>query len=94
MPDVKGWLFLKIQKKPTAGINFQKASLFVSIPKKIVRRATQRNRIKRLIREAFRQEDRLDPEKAYFFRVMQPPGELSLKEVKVSMNQLISFLKS
>ena len=93
------WLSLKIQEQlvpalPVPACRPGKGSrgtplLFVSIPKKTVRLATQRNRLKRLVREAFRIENRLDPGKAYFFRVMQNPGDLGLKEVKKEMSQLI-----
>jgi|GEM_PF-2875661 len=94
MSELKGWLSLKVQDKPRSGNDLHKALLLVSIPKKIVRLATRRNRLKRLLREAFRKESRLEPEKAYLFRVMQNPGDLGLKETKNIMNGLISSLNS
>ena len=95
------WLSLKIQDKPKSGKKavgaisatadrHQLPLLVVSVPKKIVRLATQRNRIKRLIREAFRKEDHLDVGKMYFFRVMQYPGDIGLKEVQDLMDRLIT----
>ena len=90
MSEAKGWLSLKIQDRPESRKNFQQALLLISIPKKIVHLATQRNRIKRLIREAFMREGRLDPGKVYLFRAAQDPGDLGLKEVQGAMKELIS----
>ena len=84
------WLSLKIQDKASwpAG-KPESPLLLISIPKKIVRLAVQRNRLKRLVREAFRKKGCLDPEKAYLFRVAQDPGVLGLKEVQEVMSQLL-----
>ena len=89
MPEVKPWLSLKVSNRLEPGNYSIKASLLVSIPKKSVRLATQRNRIKRLIREVFRNKSGLDPEKVYAFRVNQYPGDIGLKEAEKIMNQAI-----
>ena len=86
MIDVKDWLSLKIQKSVIPGRSF---NLFISVPKKIVHLATERNRIKRLVREAFRKESSLDSGKTYAFRVMNKPGAIGLNDVKNTMNQLL-----
>ena len=89
MLHAERWLALKIQNQPKSGNDFQKASLLMSVPKKRVALAVRRNRIKRLIREAFRRADRLDPTKIYFFRVMKNPGPVEFKDVKDAMRLLI-----
>ena len=88
-PEVSGWLSLKISNKPGPESQPQKASLLVSIPKKTVRLATRRNRLKRLIREAFRNEALVRREKIYEFRVLQNPGDPGFDETKEMVKNLI-----
>ena len=99
MPETRDWLCLEVQNPQRLGQDFPvRAGLkagftfIISIPKKIVRLATQRNRIKRLIREAWRQEKHLDSKRIYFFRVKHNPGNLNLKKVQKEINQLIRLI--
>ena len=89
MLEAKGWLSLRVSIKPESGNHSSKASPLISIPKKIVRLATQRNRIKRLIREAFRKEVLIDQKKLYGFRVMRKPRDPGLKEVQEIIAKLL-----
>ena len=94
------WLSLKIEDKPIAGNDFvvgaglkPAPTLLISIPKKTVRLATRRNRLKRLIREAFRKKSGLEPGKTYLFQVTQDPGDLGLKNAQEAMNRLLGESK-
>ena len=93
------WLSLKIQDKlkfgndSVVGAGLKHApTLLISVPKKIVHLAVQRNRLKRLIREAFRKAvgagfKPAHTGKTYLFRVTEDPGDLGLKEVQEAMSQ-------
>ena len=96
------WLSLKIQDKPKSAspilgrairaelpASHEAPLLLVSVPKKIVRLAVHRNRLKRLIRESFRKQERLNLKKAYLFRVLQDPGDLGLKQAQEAMSRLL-----
>ena len=85
LPRVTGWLSLKVSIKEKSV-----PVLLISVPKKIVSLATRRNRLKRLIREVFRQEAFFDQDKVYQFRVIRNPGDLGLKEVFAIMIELSS----
>ena len=60
-------------------------SLLISIPKKAVRLATHRNRLKRLIREAFRENKEVRGGNVYYFRVRVEPRDHKLKLTDVRM---------
>ena len=87
MPD-KGWLSLTVSLADSEAGETPKPSFLISIPKKIVRLAVKRNRLKRLIRVAFREEAVLGKQRSYHFRVRRQPGELGLVETK----RVIRFL--
>ncbi len=79
------WLTLKVLPK-TMG----KRAFVISIPRKIVPLATKRNRIKRLLREAIRQDPHFKLKGKFFsFRVHQFPGPVALADVK----KVIQLLK-
>jgi ribonuclease P protein component len=62
----------------------------ISVPKKAVRLATHRNRLKRLIREAFRKSTGLREDVVYGFRVRFEPGDaLKLAAVQAAMKKLL-----
>ena len=92
MPEVKGWLNLKVSDQAKPGNHSRKASLLISIPKKIVKLATRRNRLKRLVREAFRKEVAIDLDKIYQFRVVQEPNDPGFDETKDTVRHLIQTL--
>ncbi len=93
MPETEGWLSLKCQEKPRSMVSVEKASLLISIPKKVVFLATERNKIKRLIREAFRHRMSLNSKKAYLFRVVRYPGNVGLREINDAMDTAIAHSK-
>ena len=89
MPEVKGWLSLKVSDKPESGSDSLRTSLLISIPKKTVRLATQRNRLKRLIRECFRKEALTDRHRVYQFRVIKDPGDPGLDKTRDCVQALM-----
>ncbi len=75
------WLTLR-SSKADPGKNL-KRSFFVSVPKRIVKLATQRNRIKRLVREAVRKDPYFDRVGFIFeLKVTAAPKTPGLSEVK------------
>lgn len=55
----------------------------ISVPKKSVRLATQRNRIKRLIRESVRLDGLFgEADKTYLLKVQRDPGTIGLADTR------------
>ena len=61
--------------------------VFISIPKKIVRHAVKRNRIRRVLREAFRGRD-FGMGKTHVFKVTRFPESVDLAMAKKALNEL------
>lgn len=80
---------MKIQDK-TGDSPRDPNTVFISIPKKIVRLATERNRLKRLLREALRANPELKKSgKVYFLRVTQRLERPALQEVLKTLKVLM-----
>jgi ribonuclease P protein component len=77
------WLALKVVDAPSGAV-------FFSVPKKVVRLATRRNRLKRLLREAVRA--RTMPPGAHQFRVARDPGPIGLADAASAMDKLLKKL--
>ena len=89
MPPQGHWLSLRVSDKKISQGHADKHALLISIPKKNVRLATQRNRLKRLLREAVRGDDFFkDPGKVYHFKIGSPPRGLKLRDVLGSLETL------
>ncbi|HXV18494.1 MAG TPA: ribonuclease P protein component [Candidatus Omnitrophota bacterium] len=84
------WLTLKVSdplKKPQSS---PETTVFFSIPKRSVRLATDRNRLRRVLREALRTGGfKLRPGKIYSFRVIQKPGPVGLGEILRVVRELL-----
>ncbi|MCA9396640.1 MAG: ribonuclease P protein component [Candidatus Omnitrophica bacterium] len=75
---VRDWILIKEFPARTASF------IHISIPKRVARLSTRRNRMRRLIREALRLEN-LKPEPEYCWRIAVVnsfPNETKLTEVK------------
>ena len=62
---------------------------FISVPKKIVGKAVRRNRIKRVLREALRQETLPSVGQVRVFRVVRAPEVVDLKVAKQAVYELL-----
>ena len=81
------WLSLKISE--TGVLKVPNLRPVISIPKKIVRLATRRNRLRRLIREASRGDDFFGQTgQGFYFKVIENPGDVGCAEVKVLIAEL------
>ena len=82
MPAEARWLSVRVaQERPEPYL--------ISIPKSVVKLATRRNRLKRLIREVLRKDRKLpDTGRCYVFRVSRVPSEFSYGEVKKALEKL------
>ena len=82
-----GWLSLTVGSALERSLRHENRVL-ISVPKKIVPLATQRNRIKRLIREAVRQDAFCKREKLFTFKVLSPAEGMKLEAVKKMIESL------
>lgn len=83
MPPENSWFSFEVSEKDPRKTGSAKPLIFISIPKKAVHLATDRNRIKRLIREAVRENSCFkDPSKVYLFRVLKAPSKPRLSQVQ------------
>ena len=84
MPGEESWLIFKVSEKDP-----RRTTLFISVPKKVVRLSTRRNRIRRLIREAVRQDVFFSaPGIRYEFKVTAAPQGPGLEEVKAMIKKI------
>ena len=89
MPPEDSWLSFEVSEKDPRKTRSAKPSIFISIPKKAVHLATDRNRIKRLIREASREYlGLMDQHKVYLFRVLKAPLKPSLRQVQELLKKM------
>jgi ribonuclease P protein component len=78
------WLSLTLSERPARPL------FLISIPKKIVRKAVRRNRIRRVLREALRQEPVSSPgAKTHVFKVLRSPENVSLHVAKQAIHELL-----
>ena len=81
------WLSLTVFEGRTSKKDAPRSPYFISVPKKIVRQAVRRNRIKRVLREALRGEHFLSG-KMHVFRVSRAPEIVNLKIAKQAVHEL------
>lgn len=79
--------WLSVKMVPAADARSSKAH--ISIPKKVVRLATRRNRLKRLLREALRESGRPAAHEAavFYLRVHRSPAGPTLAEARAALAQ-------
>lgn len=88
MPSQDRWLSLQLIDKKEDHKNL-KSNFFISVPKKIVPKAHDRNKIKRLVREAARLSDSfLEKGKICRLRVVKNPVRPTLKVVQAELGLL------
>ena len=62
----------------------------ISIPKKVIRLAVRRNRIKRVLREALRNKVFFEKNKIYVFKVLRSPEKVNLESARLAIHELFS----
>ena len=83
------WLVLKVSEEKRPQSTVRKAPFLISIPKKVVRLAVRRNRIKRVLREALKDRPFLGRNKVYVFKVMRFPKKVSLESARLAVHELL-----
>ena len=91
MPANDNWLTLKVSHSSLSKPQESKeAVLMISVPKRIVKLAVHRNRLRRLIREATRNKDVFrESNKVYHFYVQKAPANASLGSVQKMIQELL-----
>ena len=82
------WLSLTVSEGKSPKATPRQRLFHISVPKKIVRQAVRRNRIKRVLREALRLET-LSNGKVHLFRVLRMPQSVDLKDAKKAVHELL-----
>ena len=83
------WLSLTVSEAKNPKMSAAKGLFFISVPKKIVNRAVRRNRIKRILREALREEPCLSAGKVHLFRVLRQPEVANVAMAKKAVYELL-----
>lgn len=80
---------MKIREKKNFTDRSEKPQVLISVPKRIVRLATARNRLKRMIREAVREDIFFkDRQKIYCLYVLKNIERLKTQDVRKSLEAL------
>ncbi|GEM_PF-2125965 len=87
MPEEPIWLAVTLVRADTPGLPGGRGPL-ISIPKKTVRLATKRNRIRRVLREAIRGLE-APTGHVFRFRVTASPAEPSLESAKSELKNAL-----
>ena len=66
--------------------------MIISVPKKVVPKAVQRNRWRRLIREVVRGNGFFDRDKLFVFKITRHFKGIKLENVRKEINELIGDL--
>ena len=83
------WLSLTVSEFHSPKFGVPGPLVFISIPKKIVKQAVQRNRIKRVLREALRREKPLTEAKKHVFKVLRSPENVDLNVARQAVHELL-----
>ena len=83
------WLALTVSGTTVPAKHVKRPPYFISIPKKIVKQAVRRNRLRRVLREALRGRSILDGNKRLVFRVLRAPEDVGLGMAKEAVQELL-----
>jgi ribonuclease P protein component len=83
------WLSLTVSESRPPKTGASGPLVLISIPKKIVRQAVRRNRIKRVLKEALRQEPALTEVKTHIFKVFRAPEKVDLHIARQAVHGLL-----
>jgi ribonuclease P protein component len=82
------WLSLTVSQEKWSAGRTKKPLFLISIPKKIVRQAVRRNRIKRVLREVLRNKPFFEKTKVYVFKVLRSPETVNLESARQIIDEL------
>ena len=82
------WLSLRVSEEKTLENKARKPLFLISIPKKVVRLAVRRNRIRRVLREALRNKPFFEGNKTYVFKVLRSPEQVDLESTRLIVHEL------
>ena len=82
------WLTLTVLSSPRSETNPRKAQVQISIPKRTVKLAVTRNRVKRVLREAVRSDPFFGTGKVYRLKVNELPKDLDLAAARRTLEML------
>jgi ribonuclease P protein component len=78
------WLSLTVLNNPSS----ETPRVYISVPKRAVKLAVKRNRIKRVLREAVRLDPFFAKNRIYRLRVSEMPIQIDLKEAQKALSTL------
>ena len=78
------WLSLTVLKSSPS----EPSRVLISIPKRAVKLAVRRNRLKRVLKEAVKKDPFFTKEKTYRLKVLAWPKEAGLKEAQRALGSL------
>ena len=84
------WLSLRVSEEEHPESKPRKSLFLISIPKKVVRLAVHRNRIRRVLREALRNKPFFEENKTYLFKVLRSPEGVNLESARVAVHELFT----
>ena len=82
------WLSLTVRKVALPTKNLPKSRVYISVPKRLVKKAVARNRIKRVFREVVRLDSYFLGEKVYFLKVLSLPEKVNFFSAKEAVSAL------
>ena len=82
------WLSLKILESSLSQNQSKKACIHISVPKRAVKLAVTRNRIKRVLREAVRRDPFFERAGIYRLQVRQLPQKVDLSSARAILEEL------
>lgn len=84
------WLSLTVSDPNSIRKNARKPLYFISIPKKVVKQAVRRNRIRRVLREALKNRPAMTASKLHRFKVLRVPEKIDLNLANKAVEELLS----
>lgn len=82
------WLSLTVLSSPRSETNPRKPQVLISVPKRTVKLAVTRNRLKRVLREAVRSDPFFGTGKVYRLKVNGMPKNLDLAQARRTLEAL------
>lgn len=79
---------MTVRKVVPSENHLPKSRVYIAVPKRLVKKAVTRNRIKRVLREAVRMNSFFLGGKTYFLKVLRLPEQVDLRSAKEAVLKL------